>query len=134
MNLQEEIAMVARELYEKSGRIEGRDRENWLEAERIVLARHASQDIEEPEGEESITSGEVITEEIEGMEPAHANEEVEGETADTEEIESRTPIAGQKGKGRRGSGPAKKMMPEKEGGPVKKTTARGKKGMPKKTA
>lgn len=41
MKLYEEIAKVAHELYEKSGRIEGRDTENWLEAERIVRARHS---------------------------------------------------------------------------------------------
>ncbi|MBM4129308.1 MAG: DUF2934 domain-containing protein [Nitrospira sp.] len=40
MSLHDEIAKVAAELYEKSGRIEGRDLENWLEAERIVMARH----------------------------------------------------------------------------------------------
>ena len=35
----DEIAKVAQELFEKSGRIHGRDLENWLEAERIVKAR-----------------------------------------------------------------------------------------------
>jgi hypothetical protein len=30
---------IARELYEKSGRKEGRDFENWLEAERIVKSK-----------------------------------------------------------------------------------------------
>ena len=53
MNLQEEIAKVAHELYEKSGCINGRDVQNWLEAEKIVFSRHAGQDLEEPEGEES---------------------------------------------------------------------------------
>jgi hypothetical protein len=43
MNLHEEISKVAYELYEKSGRIEGRDLDNWLEAERIVLQRLAEQ-------------------------------------------------------------------------------------------
>jgi hypothetical protein len=37
--LQDEIAKVAHDLYEKSGRIAGRDTLNWLEAEKIVLAR-----------------------------------------------------------------------------------------------
>lgn len=41
MNLYEEIAKMAHELYEKSGRVEGRDQENWLEAERIVKARQS---------------------------------------------------------------------------------------------
>ncbi len=36
----EEIAKAAHDLYEKSGRAHGRDVQNWLEAERIVLARH----------------------------------------------------------------------------------------------
>ena len=66
MDLHEEIAKVACELYEKSGRIEGRDRENWLDAERIVLARHAGQDMEEPEGEEALIEEKTLAEEIEG--------------------------------------------------------------------
>ncbi len=37
MDLYEEIAKVAYEIYEKSGYIEGRDLDNWLEAERIVM-------------------------------------------------------------------------------------------------
>lgn len=36
MDLHEKIARVAYELYEKSGKIGGRDLENWIEAERIV--------------------------------------------------------------------------------------------------
>lgn len=41
MDLQEEIRKVAYELYEKSGRMGGREVENWLAAEKIVMARHA---------------------------------------------------------------------------------------------
>jgi hypothetical protein len=41
-NLYDEIAILAYELYEKSGRVEGRDFDNWLEAERIVRARYAA--------------------------------------------------------------------------------------------
>jgi len=37
-NLYEETVRIATELYEKSGRVEGRDLENWIEAEKIVLA------------------------------------------------------------------------------------------------
>jgi hypothetical protein len=37
-NLYEETVRIATELYEKSGRVEGRDLENWMEAEKIVLA------------------------------------------------------------------------------------------------
>jgi Protein of unknown function (DUF2934) len=41
MNIQNEIAQLAFELYEISGKKEGRDLANWLEAERIILsARH----------------------------------------------------------------------------------------------
>jgi hypothetical protein len=41
-NLYDEIAAVARELYEKSGRVEGHDLDNWLEAEKIVKTRYAA--------------------------------------------------------------------------------------------
>ena len=46
VNLYEEIFTVAHDLYERSGRIEGRDLSNWLEAERIVrtLRKIAGQD------------------------------------------------------------------------------------------
>jgi len=43
MDLYEEIAKVAYEIYEKSGYIEGRDLDNWLEAERILMARIAKE-------------------------------------------------------------------------------------------
>ena len=43
MDLYEEIAKVAYEIYEKSGYIEGRDLDNWLEAERIMMARIAKE-------------------------------------------------------------------------------------------
>jgi hypothetical protein len=39
-NIYDEIAQVAHDLYEKSGRIQGRSVQNWLEAEKMVLARH----------------------------------------------------------------------------------------------
>ena len=35
-NLHLEILRVAHDIYERSGRIEGQDLDNWLEAERIV--------------------------------------------------------------------------------------------------
>jgi hypothetical protein len=44
INLLTEIAKVARELYEKSGRVEGRDLDNWLEAEKIVKSRYKEQE------------------------------------------------------------------------------------------
>ncbi len=49
MNLHEEIAKVAYELYLRRGCVHGHDLDDWLEAERIVLTRHAGQEIEEPE-------------------------------------------------------------------------------------
>ena len=41
MNKEDEIRKVAYELYERSGMIPGREVENWLKAEKIVLARYA---------------------------------------------------------------------------------------------
>ncbi|WP_353684982.1 DUF2934 domain-containing protein [Thermodesulfovibrio sp. 3907-1M] len=38
--LEEEIRQVAYELYVKSGCIPGRDLDNWLEAERIVMVKY----------------------------------------------------------------------------------------------
>lgn len=43
MNLHEEIAALAYELYEKSGRESGMDLAHWLEAERTVAALHSNQ-------------------------------------------------------------------------------------------
>jgi hypothetical protein len=43
VKLYEEIAKIAYELYEKSGRLDGRELDNWLEAERIVMSLHAEQ-------------------------------------------------------------------------------------------
>lgn len=39
MDKREEIAKVAYELYIQGGRIDGKDVDNWFEAERIVTAR-----------------------------------------------------------------------------------------------
>jgi hypothetical protein len=49
MKLYDEIARVAYDLYEKSGRIPGRDEQNWIEAEKIVRARHAVKETGDPE-------------------------------------------------------------------------------------
>jgi hypothetical protein len=43
-DLYDEVAKLAYELYEKNGRIEGRNLNNWLEAERIVRARYAARE------------------------------------------------------------------------------------------
>ena len=52
MNLHDEIATVAYELFKSRSGIPVRDFDDWLDAERIVFARHAGQDIEEPEEED----------------------------------------------------------------------------------
>ena len=41
MDLFNEIAKVAYELYEKNGYIQSRDLDHWIEAEKIVIARLA---------------------------------------------------------------------------------------------
>ena len=40
-NIGQEIAKMAYELWEKGGRLPGREIENWLEAERIMMIRNA---------------------------------------------------------------------------------------------
>ena len=95
MNIREEIAKVAYDLYEKSGCITGRDFQNWLDAERIVLTRHASQDIEEPEGEEPIIVEERLVDEVEGIIPMHSRQNKE-ETIVLEEMEVKSPAIGTK--------------------------------------
>jgi len=42
-NLHARIAQKAYELYEQRGRVEGRDLEHWLEAERLVKEQNPSQ-------------------------------------------------------------------------------------------
>jgi hypothetical protein len=94
MNLHEEIAKVAYALYKKSGCIGGRDFENWTDAERIVLTRHASQDIEEPEGEEPIIMEEGIREEVEETAPMHAGQNNEWNATVIEEMGVQSPAVG----------------------------------------
>ena len=38
MKKNDEVCRIAYELYEKSGKVDGRDFENWLEAEKIVMS------------------------------------------------------------------------------------------------
>jgi len=93
MKLREEIAKVAYELYEKSGCIPGRERQNWLDAEKIVLTRHASQELEEPEGEESMVVDEVIIVEVEETKPTYMERKKEADSAvvqKKEEISKKT--------------------------------------------
>jgi hypothetical protein len=42
VNINDEIARMAHEIYVKSGYKHGRDVENWLEAERIIKGRHTA--------------------------------------------------------------------------------------------
>jgi hypothetical protein len=44
MDLNDEIAKVAYELFERDGRIDGNDKEHWRKAEEIVRARHATEE------------------------------------------------------------------------------------------
>lgn len=43
-SLHAEITKIAFELYEKSGRVGGRDLDNWLEAEKLGTSRHNRQE------------------------------------------------------------------------------------------
>jgi DUF2934 family protein len=45
MNVEKEIAQLAFEIYEINGKQEGRDLANWLEAERIILSAHRTEEI-----------------------------------------------------------------------------------------
>jgi hypothetical protein len=99
-NLHDEIAMVARELYENSGCSECRDLANWLEAERIVLVRHASQEMEEPE--ETGLEEEAEERELPRTEGYPANQEMEESEGPTvmEEIEVKaSTVAPRRGRG-----------------------------------
>ena len=73
MNLHEEIAAVAYELFKSRGFIPVRDLDDWLDAERIVLARHAGQEMEEPEEDDA------------PAETAEVNKTKASEAFDTEE-------------------------------------------------
>lgn len=48
MNMYDKIADVAYSIYEKNGKGDGWDLDNWLEAERIVLGQEVQQWVEEP--------------------------------------------------------------------------------------
>jgi Protein of unknown function (DUF2934) len=54
--LREEIAKVAFDLHQKRGLVHGSDMQDWLEAERIVMARH-----ENPEKKESKKASKAAT-------------------------------------------------------------------------
>jgi len=77
INLHDEIASVAYELYKDKARgcVAGCDLDDWLDAERIILARHAGQEIEEPEEEDS-SQGEAAAEgeQVKGAEGTEAED------------------------------------------------------------
>lgn len=60
MNLHDEIAAVAYELFKSRGCCHGWDLDDWLDAEKMVLGRHAGQEIEEPEEEEGFEGGAAV--------------------------------------------------------------------------
>lgn len=125
MNLHDEIAKVASELFEKSGCVPGRDLDNWLDAEKIVLTMHASQEIEEPEEGTDIEEAEAG---LSGMAEGGwmtAGGEESGETTVVEEMETngssgvwtgKTGASGKNGpaKGAKASGRAAKKTPRKK--------------------
>jgi hypothetical protein len=43
VDLDDEIRKLASELYEKSGKVAGRGLDNWLEAEKIIIARRGGE-------------------------------------------------------------------------------------------
>lgn len=124
MNLHDEIARIAYTLYENSGRISGRDFDNWLDAERIALIRNASQDIEEPEGEEPIITEETRIEEVEGTTQMHAAHNIEEDITVIDDMEIRRQATGKE---------EDFAMMEKKFTPQKPPAAKGKKSSPKKT-
>ena len=56
----DEIARRAREIYERSGRIPGRDLENWLEAESQLLSTRKTEQEQRTPGVEPRSSGRVV--------------------------------------------------------------------------
>jgi hypothetical protein len=53
MKWYDEIARIARELYEKNGKVEGRDLDNWLEAEKIVMKQYREYEMRKAESSSS---------------------------------------------------------------------------------
>lgn len=72
MKLHEEIAKTAYELYERSGKMEGRDEGNWHEAERIVRARYKGLERADQPHEVPKATARIIREE--GEESKHPGE------------------------------------------------------------
>lgn len=60
-NLYEEIEKLAYEIFEREGRVHGRDLDHWLEAERIVISRYEAQWLTEKEKEDKPEAEKKIT-------------------------------------------------------------------------
>ena len=75
MELHDEIAKTAHELYEKSGWIPGRDLENWIEAEKIVKRRLNGRPGHKKQSEES------VEEPVKKLTPVEAKKAVEPKKA-----------------------------------------------------
>jgi hypothetical protein len=57
MKLHEEMETIAYEIWEKSGRVHGRDLEHWFEAERIVKERYLMETGEKKKPQEEKKTG-----------------------------------------------------------------------------
>jgi hypothetical protein len=76
MNLHDEIAAFACELFKSRGCIHGYDLDDWLNAERIILGRHSGQEMEEPEDEETSEETATVKAAIERTDEEPYNEEM----------------------------------------------------------
>jgi len=57
MKLYEEIETIAYDIWEKSGRVHGKDIDHWLEAERIVKERYVMETGEKKKPQEEKKTG-----------------------------------------------------------------------------
>ncbi len=122
-NVNDEIARVAYDLYLKSGCLPCRELGNWLEAEMIVLARHAGQDMEETEGPSPGEEAEELQEaRSEGYPAGRGMEGREGETV-MEEIDAQEAVAVRKSRKKAvvadKAKPVKKRIPAAKASPKK---------------
>ena len=76
MNLHDEIAVTAFELFETRNCVHGCDLDDWLNAERMVLGHHAGQEMEEPEEEETPEETATVKAAIERTDEEPYNEEM----------------------------------------------------------
>lgn len=79
-DLHEEIAKLAYEIFEREGRVHGRDLDHWLQAERIVMARYESHQMieikeEEPKAEKKKKKTKAKPEEKKGEKKKKTQEE-----------------------------------------------------------